>query len=124
MNLPEPISNHQFPLTIDECLDLMQKETADFERQLKKRQLRIICRLAQHVNECDSDKITRQITNSVIDIVNTKLYGVEVMGAHLHIGHELYRELLQEITYSTKDEEHEFEQAISRLRSQGALSRN
>ena len=102
MNLPEP-SNIPFekPLSIDECLDLMQKDTADFERQLKKRQLRIICRLAQHTNECDSNNVTRQITNSAIDIVNTRLYGVEVLGERLYIDPNLYCELLKEITGET-----------------------
>lgn len=124
MKLPEPISNPILPLTIDECLDLIQKETADFERQLKKRQLRIICRLAQHVTKCDSDKVTCQIANSAIDIVNTRLYGVETLRGHLHIDCGLYRGLLQEIIHNSRDDERELDQAILELRNQVALSRN
>lgn len=98
INLPEMTSIPVKPLTIDECLDLLEKETAALERQLKKRQLKIICRLAQNTLACDSDKTTRQITNSAIDIINTRLYGVETLGEHLHINRELYCELLKEIT--------------------------
>ncbi|MBU2703870.1 hypothetical protein Ga0466249_005020 [Sporomusaceae bacterium BoRhaA] len=105
MKLPDPNKPIDNPLTIDECLNLMEKETADFERQLKKRQLRIIMKLAQKVTECDSDKITRKIANSAIDIINTRLHGVEsISGDWHHIEHQLYFELLKEITSESNTE--------------------
>jgi hypothetical protein len=35
VNLPIPTYEPEEPLTINECLDLMKKETVEFERQLK-----------------------------------------------------------------------------------------
>jgi hypothetical protein len=100
MILPLPTSELiERPLTIDECLNLMEKETAVFERQLKKRQLRIIMRLAQDASHSESDKSTRKIVNSAIDIVNTRLRGLEsISNDWLYISHQLYFELLKEIT--------------------------
>ncbi len=100
MSLPLPSSKaYEKRLTIDECLDLLEKETADSERQLKKRQLRIIMKLAQDASRSESDKSTRKIVNAAIDIVNTRLHGLEsVSNDWLNIDHRLYFELLKEIT--------------------------
>lgn len=71
-------------LTIDECIDLLQKETANFERQLKKRQLEIAMRLKQNSCAFISDKTLIEIVNALISIVQIRLHGPESLIVNIH----------------------------------------
>lgn len=66
-----------YPLTIDECLQLLEKETAESERQLKKRQLEIIMRLRQRECVLIPDEALIKIANAMMVIVKLRLSGPE-----------------------------------------------
>lgn len=71
-------------LTIDECLQLLEKETAESERELKKRQLEIIMRLKQRECILIPDETLIKIFNALMVIVKIKLYGVESLPLSTH----------------------------------------
>lgn len=76
MNL-QTIKPTDYPLTIDECLRLLEKETAESERQLKRRQLEIIMRLRQKECVLLPNETLIKIANAMIVIVKIRLYGPE-----------------------------------------------
>lgn len=98
MRLPElNLSKAAMPLSLNDCLDLMQKETADFERQLKKRQLEIAMKLQMTGQVSDSD--FRKIVNSLIVIAIIRLHGPEsAVTKDRGIDIDLYYDLLNELT--------------------------
>lgn len=73
--------NLQNPLTINECLDLLERETAESERQLKKRQLEIVMRLKQHNCGLIPDETVIEIANALMAIVKLRLYGPESLAS-------------------------------------------
>lgn len=71
------VINVTLPLSIDECLQLLEKETADFERELQMRQLEIVMRLKQSDCGLISDQIIIEIANALMTIVKVRLHGPE-----------------------------------------------
>jgi hypothetical protein len=78
VKLPEPsLSKIEVSLTVDECIDLIQKETAEFERQLKKRQIEIVMRLRQKLCVLLPDETIIEIANAMMVIAKLRLCGPE-----------------------------------------------
>ena len=86
------------PISIDECLDILQKETAESERQLRKRQLEIVMRLKQNNCGLMPDETVLEIANALMTIVRIRLYGPESLlgGTHRLTGSGL-REVMNDV---------------------------
>lgn len=76
--------NVQNSLTVDECLTLLEKVTAESERQLKQRQLEIVMRLKQNNCGLTPDETVLEITNALMTIVTIRLHGLEGLLSGTH----------------------------------------